>query len=81
MGWQLARCCVTDGYDTVDRPRHYLHHGGIEPFEFIQSNGLDFAQGNIIKYVLRYHEKGGIVDLQKARWYLERLIEQANADG
>ena len=72
---------MNDDYDTVDRPRHYCHHGGIEPFEFIQSNGLDFAQGNIIKYVLRYHEKGGIVDLQKARWYLDRLIEQANADG
>ena len=72
---------MTDDYDTGDRPRHYCHHGGIEPFEIIQSNGLDFAQGNIIKYVLRYHEKGGIVDLMKARWYLERLIEQANADG
>ena len=39
------------------------------------------AFANVIKYVIRYHEKGGIVDLQKARWYLERLIDQANADG
>jgi hypothetical protein len=68
-------------YDPVERPRHYCHHGGIEPFDFISSNNLDFAQGNIIKYVLRFHEKGGVVDLQKARWYIDRLIEQANADG
>ena len=72
---------MPDNYDPIERPRYYCHKGGIEPFEFIQSNGLDFAQGNIIKYVLRYHDKGGIVDFQKARWYLDRLIEQANADG
>ena len=58
---------MNDDYDTVGRSRHYCHHGSIEPYDFISSNGLDFAQSNIIKYVLRYHEKGGIVDLQKAR--------------
>ncbi len=67
-------------YDPVERPRHYCHHGGVEPFDFINSNNLNFAQGNVIKYILRYNEKGGVVDLEKARWYIDRLIEQAYAD-
>lgn len=33
-----------------------------------------FCQLNIIKYVLRYKNKGGISDLKKARTYLEKLI-------
>ena len=37
--------------------------------------------GNVVKYILRYNEKGGVVDLEKARWYIDRLIEQAHADG
>jgi hypothetical protein len=52
----------------------------VEPFDFISSNNLNFAQGNVIKYILRYNEKGGVVDLEKARWYIDRLIEQAHAD-
>ena len=31
-------------------------------------------KGNIIKYILRYEKKGGVEDLEKARWYLNRLI-------
>ena len=69
-----------DDYDNVNRPRHYLHRGGIEPYDFISSNELGFAEGNIIKYVVRYAEKGGVVDLRKARWYLERLIKEAQDD-
>lgn len=34
-----------------------------------------FLRGNIIKYVARYQDKGGIYDLHKAKHYLERLIE------
>jgi len=34
-----------------------------------------FLQGNIIKYIARYQDKGGVQDLEKARHYLDRLIE------
>lgn len=34
-----------------------------------------FLRGNVIKYLARYDEKGGLVDLKKARHYLDRLIE------
>lgn len=34
-----------------------------------------FLRGNVIKYIARCNEKGGIEDLKKARHYLEKLIE------
>ena len=37
---------------------------------------MNYTQGNIIKYVSRYRYKGkALEDLKKARWYLNRLIE------
>ena len=71
---------LSDEYDNINRPRHYLHRGGIEPYDFISSNQLGFAEGNIIKYVMRWSEKGGVVDLEKAQRYLKRLIKEALND-
>jgi hypothetical protein len=48
----------------------------IQPVEFILGNGLSFLEGNIIKYICRYKNKGGLQDLDKARHYLDMLIEQ-----
>ena len=39
-----------------------------------------FLYGNIIKYLWRYKHKNGIEDLQKARWYLDRLISHTEND-
>ena len=47
----------------------------IQPWDFIASNKLGYLEGNIIKYVSRWQEKGGIEDLRKARHYLDKLIE------
>ena len=47
----------------------------IQPIEFIHKNGLSFIQGNVIKYVCRYKDKGGIQDLNKAKHYIDLLIE------
>ena len=47
----------------------------IQPTEFIHKNNLSFIQGNIIKYVCRYKLKGGIEDLNKAKHYIDLLIE------
>ena len=46
----------------------------IQPVEFILANQLGFCEGSIIKYTCRYKQKGGIEDLKKAIWYIERLI-------
>ena len=37
--------------------------------------------GNVIKYVSRYDEKNGIEDLQKAKWYLNKLIKLLKEKG
>ena len=61
-------------------PQHYSKYK-IQPIDFIQANELDFAQGNVIKYVLRYKDKNGIEDLQKAKQNIDFLIkylEKAN---
>lgn len=47
----------------------------IQPLEFIVKNELDFLQGNVVKYVVRYKVKGGLEDLKKARHYLDLMIE------
>jgi hypothetical protein len=63
--------------DDVNQPEHYTL-GKIEVFDFINAWDLSFAQGNVIKYTVRAPYKGSeLKDLKKARWYLDKLIEQA----
>lgn len=47
----------------------------IQPLEYIHANGIPFAEGCVIKYVSRWRNKGGIKDLEKAKHFLELLIE------
>ena len=47
----------------------------IQPIEFIHANGIQFAEGSVIKYVTRWRDKGGIKDLEKARHFLDLLID------
>jgi hypothetical protein len=51
----------------------------IQPAEFIHRNGIGFLAGNVIKYVCRYRAKGGVQDLEKARHYIDMLIEEENS--
>ena len=61
--------------DRVNHPKHYTN-GKIEPIDYIIGNGMDYLEGNIIKYISRYKFKNGIEDLHKARFYLNMLIER-----
>jgi hypothetical protein len=47
----------------------------IQPWDFITANGIGFLEGNAIKYLARWKDKGGIDDLRKARHYVDKLIE------
>ena len=47
----------------------------IQPVEFIHANGIGYLEGNVIKYVSRWRKKNGIADLEKARHYIDLLIE------
>ena len=65
--------------DMVNSPAHY-NKAGIETIDIIQSVTKDgfeaYLQGNILKYVCRYrYKQNAVEDLEKARWYLNRLIE------
>jgi len=51
---------------------HYKKYK-IQPVDFIIQNKLDFCQGSVIKYVVRFKEKGLIADLDKAIHYIELL--------
>lgn len=71
--------------DNKDQSATYLQEevGGdhykamkLEPIKFILTNGLDFCEGNVVKYVCRWRRKGGIEDLKKAKQYLDFLINK-----
>lgn len=65
--------------DMVNQPPHY-NQAGIECIEAIRAatgEGYEFyLQGNILKYLWRYKYKNGLEDLKKARWYLDKLIDE-----
>lgn len=65
--------------DMVNSPPHY-NQAGIECIDAIRaatSDGYEYyLQGNIIKYLWRYRYKNGVQDLEKAQWYLQKLIEE-----
>lgn len=52
----------------------------VQPIEFILANGLGFCEGNAVKYLCRYQQKGGVEDLHKAKHYIEILIQRWQAD-
>ena len=60
--------------DNVNHPKHYTQHpSGVECIQITEHMG--FCLGNAVKYIWRADLKGGgIEDLQKAKWYLEREI-------
>ena len=65
--------------DMVNSPPHY-NQAGVECIDAIRAatdEGYQYyLQGNIIKYLWRYRYKNGVQDLEKAQWYLQKLIEE-----
>lgn len=53
----------------------------IQPIEFIHANNIPFAEGCAIKYLTRWRDKGGIKDLEKAKHFIELLIELETRNG
>jgi hypothetical protein len=47
----------------------------IQPVEYIYANALGYFEGNVVKYISRWRKKNGIADLEKAKHYIELLIE------
>ena len=53
---------------------HYRDKG-IQPIIYIHANNLGFCEGNVVKYLTRWRDKNGLADLEKAKHYIELLIE------
>lgn len=58
---------------------HY-HNKGLQPWDVIDAWGLGYYDGNVIKYLARWQDKGGIEDLRKAQHYLEKFIESVESE-
>ena len=66
-------------YDTQVGGDHYKDMT-IQPSEFINKNKMQFAEGNAIKYICRHQKKGGKQDLEKAKHYIDMIIERDYGD-
>ena len=65
------------GFNMIKKdisPPHYARWD-IEPVSFIMRNQIPYAEGNVIKYVMRHDMKGGAKDIDKAIRYLEMIKE------
>lgn len=63
--------------DPVNKPSHYTQ-GKIEVIDFIEDQNLCFHLANTVKYISRAGKKDPnkeIEDLEKAKWYLQRKID------
>ena len=60
--------------DTQIRGNHYKGKP-LQVWDFVAANNLGYFEGNIVKYVSRWKDKGGVDDLRKAKHYIEKLIE------
>lgn len=68
--------------DPVRSPKHYQSEDGIEAIDVIKAFVPDphsYYMGNVLKYVMRHLQKNGKQDLEKARWYLDEMIEEYDA--
>ncbi len=64
----------TSALDVQVAGNHYKDLA-IQPVEYIHANNIGYMEGNVIKYVSRWRAKHGIKDLEKAKHYVELLIE------
>ena len=72
----------TENNDNIISPNHYTSNKGFEVFD-VQEAFIHELKGmaasywcNIVKYILRFQKKNGVEDLKKAKYYLEKLIEE-----
>lgn len=67
--------------DNVNHPSHYQTKNGMETIDVIDAftEGMEGIEavctGNALKYLCRWKKKNGVEDLEKARWYINKLID------
>ena len=70
---------MSNPYDKQVGGDHYSKMK-IQPAEFVNKNKMLFAEGNAIKYICRHINKGGEQDLEKAKHYIDMIIERDYGD-
>lgn len=60
--------------DTQIGGTHYKDYA-IQPWDYIIANDIPFLEGNAIKYITRWRQKGGLKDIKKAIHCLDKLVE------
>ena len=75
-------CKEAKNNDNIISPNHYASDKGFEVFD-VQEAFIHELKGmaasywcNVVKYILRFQRKNGVEDLKKAKYYLEKLIEE-----
>ena len=60
-----------------DRQVGGVHYSGkaLQHWDIVAMHQLDYFQGQITKYVMRWKSKNGLEDLKKARHFLDKYIE------
>lgn len=72
--------------EKVNHPEHYQSLKGVEVIDVMEAfteglegiEAIDTAQ--VLKYICRWKKKNGYEDLEKAKWYLEHLMEHVTSD-
>ena len=79
-------CKENKNNDNIISPNHYASDKGFEVFD-VQEAFIHELKGmaasywcNVVKYILRFQRKNGVEDLKKAKYYLEKLIEEESKE-
>ena len=64
-----------DGMEEIKKPSRYNKRGSLECWDVILDQEMDFLEGSVLKYLWRYKEKNGVHDLEKAKIYIDKIIE------
>lgn len=77
---------VNKSTDMVNHPPHYISENGLETIDVIEAftsdlQGLEaVCTANVIKYICRWKHKNGVQDLEKAKWYIDKLINHISKE-
>jgi hypothetical protein len=75
LGKECAVAPTTPSALDVQEGGSHYKKLGIQPVQYIHENGLDYFQGNVVKYVTRHKDKNGAEDIKKAIHYLNLILE------
>lgn len=74
MGLSVKQLPSSSALNVQIAGSHYKQLA-IQPVEYIHANNIPYLEGNVIKYITRWRTKNGLSDLEKAKHYIDLLIE------